>query len=180
MTFKTLKYALAALAFSPFALAGGFASSADAMGCCCGGKTMTQKGKSSGGCMGGAAAKGGKSAMSCMKGLDMADMSTAQKSSDDQMMSGAGMDHSKMDQMDMPGMDHSKMDMSGEKPADDANADVAFAKAMIEHHEGALAMAKSHLKDGKNEEIKKMAEEMISVQTKEIKLLYGWLAKNVE
>lgn len=116
--------------------------------------------------MGGAEKGGRKGGMSCMKGMDMADMSVQQQASDDAMMSD---------------MDHSKMDMSGvDTTSSDGNPDVAFAKAMIPHHEAALVMAKNLLKTGRNDEMKAMAKEIIAAQSKEIKTLYGWLAKNAE
>ena len=112
--------------------------------------------------------KDGKGGMSCMKGMDMANMSMAQKSSDDAMMS--GMDHSKMDM--------TVLESGGDKASASVNPDVDFAKAMIPHHEGAVAMANELLKNGKDPELKKMAEDIIAAQNKEIKFLYGWLAKN--
>lgn len=118
--------------------------------------------------MSGAGKKGG---MSCMKNMDMGNMSMAQKSSDDTMMS--GMDHSKMDM--------SKMDMSsGAAAASTGNPDVDFAKSMIPHHESAVVMAKDLLKTTKDPELKKLAEDIVAAQNKEIKFLYGWLAKNAE
>lgn len=141
----------------------GFASPAAAMCGCCKGKEAPGKAKAAGGCIGGAGKKGG---MSCMKGMDMGNMSMAQKSSDDTMMSG---------------MDHSKMDMSsGAAAASSGNPDVNFAKSMIPHHESAVVMAKDLLKTTKDPELKKLAEDIVAAQNKEIKFLYGWLAKNAE
>lgn len=112
-----------------------------------------------------------KDGMSCMKGMDMGNMSMAQKSSDDAMM--AGMDHSKMDM--------STADASGgEAAVSSSNPEVDFAKSMIPHHESAIAKAKDLLKSTKDTELKKLAEDIIAAQNKEIKFLYGWLAKNAE
>ncbi|HPG89115.1 MAG TPA: DUF305 domain-containing protein [Hyphomicrobium sp.] len=167
MSFKLWKIAIAALAVASVAAMPGFTSAAVAMGCgCCKGKEASSKSKAAGGCMGGAEKGGRKGGMSCMKGMDMADMSVQQQASDDAMMSD---------------MDHSKMDMSGvDTTSSDGNPDVAFAKAMIPHHEAALVMAKNLLKTGRNDEMKAMAKEIIAAQSKEIKTLYGWLAKNAE
>lgn len=167
MTRKFFSGALAALAMAALSVTPVFAAKANAMGCgCCGGQKTG--GKSNPGCMGGDA-KGSKGGMSCMKGMDMADMdnmSKAQKDSDDAMMSG---------------MDHSKMDMgAADASTSDDNPDVAFAKAMIPHHEAAVVMAKQLLKNGKNYELRAMATDIIAAQSKEIKTLYGWLAKNSE
>lgn len=167
MTRKFFSGALAALAMAALSVTPVLAAKANAMGCgCCGGQKAG--GKSKAGCMGGDA-KSSKGGMRCMKGMSMAgmdNMSKAQKDSDDAMMSG---------------MDHSKMDMGGsDTSTSDDNADVAFAKAMIPHHEAAVAMAKQLLKNGKNDELKAMATEIIAAQSKEIKTLYGWLSKNAE
>lgn len=163
MTRKLLTCALAALAFAAVSASPIVATDALACGCCAGQKAGS---KSKMGCMGGDT-KASKGGMSCMKGMDMGgmeNMSVAQKESDDAMMSG---------------MDHSKMDMGGADSAGSTEyADVVFAKAMIPHHEAAVEMAKQLLKSGKNEELKAMANEIIAAQNKEIKSLYGWLAKN--
>lgn len=163
MKVNLFRSALAALTVAAMNISPIVATDALACGCCGGQKAG---GKSKAGCMGGDA-KSSKGGMSCMKGMDMGgmeNMSTAQKASDDAMMSG---------------MDHSKMDMGGgNADASAENADVAFAKAMIPHHEAAVEMAKQLLKDGKNDDMKAMANDIIAAQSKEIKTLYGWLAKN--
>src|SRR5262249_22018157 len=56
------------------------------------------------------------------------------------------------------------------------NADVDFARAMIPHHQGAIDMAEVELKHGKNPELRKMAEDIISAQKKEIATMKEWLA----
>lgn len=165
MTNSFVKSAIMALASAAFIATPVVA--ANAMGCgCCGGQKSAGKNKSGASCMGGGDAAGG---MSCMKGMDMANMSTAQKASDDAMMSGMGQSK----------MDLSGMNMSSD-PVAERNADVAFAKALIPHHEAAVAMAKQLLKNGKNDDMKAMANEIIAAQNREIKTLYGWLAKNAE
>lgn len=59
----------------------------------------------------------------------------------------------------------------------DPDADKAFAKGMIEHHKGALSMAETELRYGKDPEMRKMAEDVIRAQTAEIKQLESWLKK---
>ena len=55
------------------------------------------------------------------------------------------------------------------------DADMAFAKGMLPHHEGAVAMAEVQLKYGKNEEMRKLAQEIIDAQNAEIDLMQNWI-----
>lgn len=52
--------------------------------------------------------------------------------------------------------------------------DKAFLEGMIEHHEGAVSMAEYILKDGKHEELRTMAQEIIDAQTTEIEMMKQW------
>ena len=61
-----------------------------------------------------------------------------------------------------------------------SDADVAWACAMIPHHQSAIEMSKAVLKTGDNAEIKRMAEKVISDQEKEIAGFKEWLAKNAK
>ena len=58
------------------------------------------------------------------------------------------------------------------------NADVAFAKGMIPHHQGAVAMAEIELQYGKDAEMKALAQNIIDAQQGEIKQMQDWLANN--
>ncbi|RYG26115.1 DUF305 domain-containing protein [bacterium] len=51
------------------------------------------------------------------------------------------------------------------------DVDRDFAALMIPHHQGAIDMAKIEIAEGKNEELKKMAEAIIESQAKEIEVL---------
>lgn len=55
------------------------------------------------------------------------------------------------------------------------NPDRDFALMMIPHHQGAIDMAKVLLQHGKDSELKKMAQETIPKQEKEISDLKRWL-----
>lgn len=67
--------------------------------------------------------------------------------------------------------------MKGMEVSFTGNADVDFAKSMIPHHQGAVEMAKVVLQFGKDAEIRKLAENIISTQQAEISSLKDWLAK---
>ncbi len=52
--------------------------------------------------------------------------------------------------------------------------DKAFLRAMISHHQGAVTMALQARQDAKHSEIKAMAEDIISAQTREIAQMKSW------
>jgi uncharacterized protein (DUF305 family) len=60
------------------------------------------------------------------------------------------------------------------------NADVDFVRGMIAHHQGAIDMAKVELEHGKNAEIRKLAQDVITAQEGEITMMKEWLAKNAQ
>lgn len=52
--------------------------------------------------------------------------------------------------------------------------DQAFLAEMIIHHQGAVAMAQQALKDAKHQEIKDLAQNIITAQDKEIAEMQAW------
>jgi uncharacterized protein (DUF305 family) len=58
------------------------------------------------------------------------------------------------------------------------NPDHDFASMMIPHHQGAIAMAKSELKYGKDPVLRQLAKEIIEAQKSEIALMERWLKQN--
>lgn len=80
------------------------------------------------------------------------------------------------------GMTHNDMTMSGEmngmtqglsgKTGDEF--DKAFLSEMITHHEGAVEMAQSALQNAKHQEIKDLAQKIITAQNTEIKEMQDW------
>jgi len=58
------------------------------------------------------------------------------------------------------------------------DADVAFIKGMIPHHQGAIDMARIVMRYGKDEQTRKLANDVIREQEREIAEMQAWLKKH--
>ncbi len=58
--------------------------------------------------------------------------------------------------------------------------DVAFACAMIPHHQGAIKMAEVQLQHGDSEEMKEMAQKIIAAQKSEIEELTRFIERQAQ
>ena len=59
----------------------------------------------------------------------------------------------------------------------DPEADMAFARGMLPHHIGAVDMAKAQLKYGTDEEMRKLAQDIINAQEPEIEIMQDWIGR---
>jgi len=119
----------------------------------------------------------------------------------------AGMNHdapnkpaAPMPMMDgkMEGMDHAKMGGMGEMmkntPANPyaeagmamhhkmmvvgADASETWARQMIEHHRGGIAMSKIAVAEAKDKEVRRIAQKQIAMQEKDVASLLSWLQRH--
>ena len=67
--------------------------------------------------------------------------------------------------------DMSAMKMTG-------NADHDFMMSMRSHHQAAIDMAKSVLSHGKDQQVRKLANEIVEAQQKEIAFIDDWMRKH--
>lgn len=77
---------------------------------------------------------------------------------------------------DMNGM-MSEADMTALKEAAGADAGKLFLQQMIQHHQGAIDMAQTEVKDGKNPESVGLAQKIIQDQSDEIAIMQELLSK---
>jgi uncharacterized protein (DUF305 family) len=70
-------------------------------------------------------------------------------------------------------MDKMHMAMGAIKPS--GNSDADFVRLMLPHHQAAIDMAKTQLLYGKDAQMRRLAQEIITDQQLEIELMQHWL-----
>jgi uncharacterized protein (DUF305 family) len=70
-------------------------------------------------------------------------------------------------------MDKMHMAMTAIKPS--GNSDVDFVRLMLPHHQASIDMAKTQLLYGKDPQMRRLAQEIITDQQSEIELMQLWL-----
>jgi uncharacterized protein (DUF305 family) len=70
-------------------------------------------------------------------------------------------------------MDKMHMAMGAIKPS--GNSDADFVRLMLPHHQAAIDMAKTQLLYGKDPQMRRLAQEIITDQQLEIELMQRWL-----
>ena len=68
-----------------------------------------------------------------------------------------------------------KMHMAMEDVKRSGNSDVDFVRLMLPHHQAAIDMAKTQLLHGKDPQMRRLAQEIITDQQLEIELMQRWL-----
>lgn len=106
-----------------------------------------------------------------MNGTPMAGMDHSGMMTGTQTMTSSGMlsDTTAVSATQPEGMDHSMMTMDPSQPFD-----AQFIDSMIEHHEGAIAMAEQVLTEAEHAELRTMADAIIAAQTQEITAMTAW------
>jgi len=68
-----------------------------------------------------------------------------------------------------------KMHMTTGEVKRSGNSDVDFVRLMLPHHQAAIDMAKTQLLYGKDPQMRRLAQEIITDQQSEIELMQRWL-----
>ena len=71
-----------------------------------------------------------------------------------------------------------KMHMAMAAIEESGNTDADFVRLMIPHHQGAIEMAKVQLLYGKDQQMRRLAQEIITDQQLEIELMQRWLKEH--
>lgn len=68
------------------------------------------------------------------------------------------------------------IDMGSIEPS--GNSDIDFVRLMLPHHQAAIDMAKTQLMYGKDPEMRRLAQEIVTDQQSEIQLMQLWLKQH--
>jgi uncharacterized protein (DUF305 family) len=71
-----------------------------------------------------------------------------------------------------------KMHLAMASVGPSGDSDVDFVRLMLPHHQAALDMAKTQLMNGKDPQIRRLAQEIITDQQSEIELMQLWLKQH--
>lgn len=114
-----------------------------------------------------------------MQNRPMAGMGMPQAAQGDGMM---GQAHAMPPGMNMPRTPFSEAEMGMHRDmmmATDVNSQRTWARKMIAHHRGAIAMSQALLgSDATDAEVRRMAQAVIDTQTREIAALESWLERH--
>lgn len=116
-------------------------------------------------------------------GADQQLKQMAQKMIDEQQMENAAFDRFMQAAQPSGSSDYGQRAMGmmtgmSDIKMESGSLDAMFASMMIPHHQDAVKMAEEYLKVGKNGEIKKIAQDIVKKQPKEIEELQDWLSAN--
>jgi uncharacterized protein (DUF305 family) len=73
-----------------------------------------------------------------------------------------------------------KMHMAMSAVTRSGNSDVDFVRLMLPHHQAAIDMAKTQLLYGKDPQMRRLAQEIITDQQSEIELMQLWLKNRTQ
>lgn len=74
---------------------------------------------------------------------------------------------------------HAMMEqMHGKDMMGNMSTDQHFAQMMVHHHNSGIEMAREYLKQGKNQQLKTLAQKIIDEQQKEVKEMQAWQQQN--
>ena len=76
----------------------------------------------------------------------------------------------------MGSMDRMHAAMASVKPS--GNSDADFVRLMLPHHQAAIDMAKTQLLHGRDPQMRRLAQEIITDQQSEIELMQLWLKQH--
>lgn len=76
----------------------------------------------------------------------------------------------------MVGMDKMHAEMAAVEPSGDSDSD--FVRLMLPHHQAALDMARTQLMYGKDPQLRRLAQEIMTDQQSEIELMQLWLKQH--